>query len=235
MADELTAPPAVAKPKAMELALPPFAPLATLEFPFDPPPVPPNTKSVTLTEVPVPVAVADELLVAFPPDPPRRLPLVVLKIMLPPPPVAFPTALSDVDAALEVTLSIESAAPPDPLIAPSPCPPVPPTVFAVAAALADEPVVVAVAVAGPPFPPAAPATFPEPPLPPVAVAVFVWSVEIALAVAGPPFVPGFPLVPGVPVSLSVRARAGTAAMIIALRATRIIRRNRRSVFIAVLE
>ena len=144
----------------------------------------------------------------------------MLKIMLLLPPVAVPVALSDVDAALEVTLSIELASPPDPLIAPSPCPPFPPDAVAVAAALGDEPVVVAVAVACPPFPPAAPVTFPDPPLPPVAAAVFVGSVEIALAVAGPPFVPGFPLVPGVPVSLSVRARAGTAAMIMALRATR---------------
>jgi len=207
---------------ATELALPPFAPLATLEFPFDPPPAPPFAESTTVTEVPVPVAAADELLVAFPAAPPRRVPLVVLKIMLLLPPVAVPVALSDVDAALEVTLSIELASPPDPLIAPSPCPPFPPDAVAVAAALGDDPVVVAAAVACPPFPPVAPVTFPEPPLPPVAVAVFVWSVEIALAVAGPPFVPGFPLVPLVPVSVSVRARAGTAAMIMALRATRLI-------------
>jgi len=117
MADEFTVPPAVASPMATELAFPPLAPFAILEFPFDPPPVPPSAESVTLTEVPVPLAVADELLVAFPAAPPRRLPPAVLEIMPPAPPVAFPTALSNVDAALEVTLSVEVAVPPAPLIA----------------------------------------------------------------------------------------------------------------------
>jgi hypothetical protein len=203
----------------MELALPPLAPFAIPEFPFD---VPPAAESSTLTEEPVPAAVADELLMALPAAPSKEVAACCVKDNSAGASSCTPNGASNVDAALEVTLSIELAAPPDPLIAASPCPPESPRALAVAAALADEPVVIAAAVACPPLPPAAPVATPDLPPPPIAAAVFVWSVEIALAVAGPPFVPGFPLIPGVPGMLTVTARAGTAAMIIEPRATRLI-------------
>jgi hypothetical protein len=78
---------------AVELALPPLPPLASLNPAFDPPPVPPVALSLTLSVVPDAAELAEEMLIALPPAPPTAVDAPV--IMSPPdPPAATPFAVT---------------------------------------------------------------------------------------------------------------------------------------------
>ena len=78
---------------AVELALPPLPPLASLNPAFDPPPVPPMALSLTLSVVPATAELAEEMLVALPPAPPTAADPPVI-ISPPDPPAATPSAVT---------------------------------------------------------------------------------------------------------------------------------------------